>query len=148
MKVYRFMSLLELGKYLNDETLTNNTEHSNGNKTNSKGFCFLSLGQYKPEKALHFLSGAIKFPEVCAVFEVDRKKLIRSYGIYAKPVKAEENTNERIQRALAGTVETIKATEYCTNTYSKANFTLIKIAKPNWFNREKWSWIYSQEELK
>lgn len=147
MKVFRFMSLLELGKYLNEEKLTNNTEHSNGNKTNSKGFCFLSLGQYKPEEALHFLFGAIKFPEVCAIFEVDRKELIKSYGIYAKPVKAEENTNERLQKALNGTIEKIKATEYCATEYSKANFNLIEVAKPNWFNREKWNWICIEEEL-
>lgn len=140
MKVYRFMSLIELGKYLNDETLINNTEHSKGNKSNSKGFCFLSLGKYKPEESFHFLFGSIKMPQVCAIFEVDRKELIKSYGIYAKPVKAEENTNERILRALAGVIETIKVTEYCVEKYSKANFTLIKVARTIWSNREKWDW--------
>ena len=143
MKVFRFMSLIELGLFLNEELLINNTDHSKGNKTNSKGFCFLSLGQYKPEIALHFLIGAIAEPELCAVFEVDRKELIKSYGIYAKVTSLEENTPERLQKAISGTIEKMKVDEFCTQSYSKENFKLLKYAKPDLFEKGNWNWIYT-----
>ena len=31
-------------------------------------------------------------------------------------------------------------TEYCTTSYSKKDFKLIKYAKPVFKNREKWDW--------
>lgn len=141
MKVFRFMSLIELGLYLNENKLENNKDHSKGNKSTSKGFCFLSLGQYKPEIALHFLIGAIDRPDVCAIFEVDRKELKKHYGIYAKVVPLEENTPERTQRAIDGTIEKMKVDEFCTKSYSKQNFKLLKVAKPIFGERDTWKWI-------
>lgn len=141
MKVFRFMSLIELGRYLNEIPLINNKEHSKENKSTSKGFCFLSLGQYKPEIALHFLIGAIDKPDLCAIFEVDRKELTKCYGIYAKVVPLEENTPKRTQRAIDGTIEKIKVDEFCTSSYSKENFKLLKVAKTNLYERDKWEWI-------
>ena len=57
MEVFRFMSKLEFAKFMNGELLKNTTDHSNGSKTNSKGFCFLNLKEQKPEEAIHFLTG-------------------------------------------------------------------------------------------
>lgn len=57
MEVFRFMSKLEFAKFMNGEVLKNTTDHSNGSKTNSKGFCFLNLKEQKPEEAIHFLTG-------------------------------------------------------------------------------------------
>lgn len=87
MKVFRFMSKVEFEKYRNSFTLKNNKKHEG--RTNSIGFCFLNLEEYKPEEAMHFLSGIATF-DVCAVFETN-ENLNRTYGIYAKPIKSTGN---------------------------------------------------------
>lgn len=81
MQIFRFMSYNEFLFYSSGRKLINNTQHKGS--TNSVGFCFLSLGQYKPEEAFHFLTGIVSC-DICAVFEVDRSKIIKSWGKYSK----------------------------------------------------------------
>lgn len=88
MQIFRFMSVKEFALYLSGRKLINNTKHKR--PTNSVGFCFLSLGQYKPEQAFHFLTGIVSC-DVCVVFEVDRSKIIKSWGKYSKRNKSNRN---------------------------------------------------------
>jgi hypothetical protein len=136
------MSRNEFEKFMKGEQLWNPNTHEN-QKTNSKGFCFLNLDEYKPEEALHFLTGIVNF-EVCAIFEVEEKILNKTWGIYAKPL--EKNYNEEspiasIFKILYGYTDSFRANEYCISSYSKRKFNLIKYAIPNWNNREKWEWF-------
>lgn len=85
MQIFRFMSVKEFALYLSGRKLINNKKHTDA--TNSEGFCFLSLGQYKPEEAFHFLFGIVSC-NICAVFEVDRVKIIKSWGKYGKRNKS------------------------------------------------------------
>lgn len=81
MQIFRFMSVQEYLLYLNGDELINNTKHKK--ISNSEGFCFFSLGQYKPEIAFHFLFGIVSY-DICAVFEVDRTNIRKSWGKYSK----------------------------------------------------------------
>ena len=89
MKVFRFMSYDEFKKYKEGQVLENNTKHLG--KTNSVGFCFLDADEIDVKQALHFLSGIASF-DICAVFET-KKKLNKTYGEYAKPIKDYDKQN-------------------------------------------------------
>ena len=108
MKVFRFMSKVEFEKYRNSFTLKNNKKHEG--RTNSIGFCFLNLEEYKPEEAMHFLSGIATF-DVCAVFETN------------------ENLNGKL---LCGFNDRFKANEYCITEYDKNKMRLIKYSEDIW----------------
>lgn len=84
MQVFRFMSNYEFEQYRSGKTLINKKDHHQETKrrTNSIGFCFLDINDYKPEKALHFLSGIVNF-DICAVFETD-KILNKTWGDLCK----------------------------------------------------------------
>lgn len=125
MKVYRFMSGKEFKKYLEGEILTNDTHHRA--KTNSVGFCFCPMKE-KPEKAVHHLSGIVTL-DYCVVFDVDKKLLNESWGIYAKDYKT-------LEEILNNYGESVKLKEYCTTTYSNKDFKMIKYAKLDYFNRK------------
>lgn len=114
MRVLRFMSKKEFKKYQKGCSPFNNKVHEN--LTDSIGFCFLDADEYKPEDAYKFLIGPI-FPEVCCVFEVDKDKLKKGYGIYHVPktIPAKQ----------------FKATEYSTTKYNKNDFKLIKYTECN-----------------
>lgn len=137
--VFRFMSKKEFNDYKNGEILKNDTIHKG--RTNSIGFCFLNIDDYTPEKALHFLSGIVSF-DVCAIFKTT-KKLRNTYGVYAKPIKATENTLEDLMNIFNGFNETFTATEYCTTEYSDKNFKLIKYSENIWKQ-----WKTREEQLK
>lgn len=143
MQVFRFMSKEEFEKFNNGETLQNSTVHRA--KTNSTGFCFFDLKDYKPHEAMHFLSGLVSF-EVCAVFEVDKSKLNQSWGVYhdlKEPVIV-GNLFIDILRALYSR-ECFTATEYCTTEYSNKDFKLIKYSENIW---EQYDKLEDQKELK
>jgi hypothetical protein len=116
MKVFRFMSYEELRKYKNGENLYNNTKHQA--KTNSRGFCFFNIDDFKPEYAWIFIKGAIS-ADVCAVFEVDESLLRKTYGIYNDP-------NKTLEEILNWVIKPMKVDEYCTAKYNNKNFKLIK----------------------
>lgn len=134
MKVFRFMSNEEFEKYNAGKTLTNKTKHYRNTNTNSKGFCFLDLEEYAPEYAIHFLSGLVS-TDICAIFEVDEKELIKSWGKYAKPI-------QNIKELFANWFEGFIANEYCATKYSKEKFKLIKHTKPVLFDFDykNWDW--------
>ena len=147
MKIFRFMSEKEFEKYKNGEELINNTDHHEmGQKTNSVGFCFLNAKEFQPEYAAHFLSGIVGTGTIlqkasglentiCAVFETDGKNLKRTYGRYARP--------RSVKEIRAGVeAEAFFANEYCTTSYSKEKFKLLKYAKPIWFDWDykHWDW--------
>ena len=112
MKVFRFMSYEELRKYKNGENLYNNTKHQA--KTNSRGFCFFNIDDFKPEYAWIFIKGAIS-ADVCAVFEVDESLLRKTYGIYNDP-------NKTLEEILNWVIKPMKVDEYCTAKYNNKNF--------------------------
>ena len=138
MKVFRFMSKEEFEKYMNGDILINTVEHIA--KTNSRGFCFLSLKDFEPEEAMHFLSGIVTF-DVCAVFETD-VKLNKSYGVYAKPIKETGNImNDLIN--LFSNFTTFKTNEYCTTSYDKRKMKLIRYTENIWKQ-----WNPAEKQLK
>lgn len=131
MRVFRFMSNEEFEKYINGETLINNTNHKNNKfRTSSDGFCFFNEEAIDIKEAIHFLSGIVNF-DVCAVFETDISTLHKGYGIYAKPLKSTGNFAIDLYNVLTNR-ETIKRTEYSTKQYNKKTFKLIKFSKNVW----------------
>lgn len=146
MKVFRFMSYEEFKKYKEGQVLENNTKHIG--KTNSVGFCFLDADEIDIKQALHFLSGIASF-DICAVFETN-KKLNKTYGEYAKPIKDYDKQNllkfyyDLIMLSQDIPENRIKINEYCTKKYSKADFKLIKYSKNIW---SQWNIIDHQKEL-
>lgn len=123
MKVFRFMSKIELFKFYKGEELYNNTKHEA--MTDSIGFCFFSLSDFCPEFAWKFLKGAI-IPDICAVFEVDEKQLKKGYGIYSDP-------NKTLYELMHFIPKMIKVPEYSTTHYNNKIFKLIKYT-PNKLN--------------
>lgn len=150
MRLFRFMSIDEFNKYVNGKKLINNTNHhkENNQKTNSIGFCFLNLDEYKPEEALHFLTGIVNF-SICAVFETNNENVRRTKGRYNILAKASRPTNvyanyfELLNSEYNGFI----ANEYCTTKYSKDNFKLIKYTIPDWFNQHEWKWIKESDKI-
>lgn len=136
MKLFRFMSRAEFDKYLNGDTMVNKTNHhiKHNRKTTSIGFCFFDLNEYKPEKALHFLTGIVD-TDVCVVFDVNKKYVDMTHGRYANP-----EVDISLFDALMGIIPSFEAKEYCTTEYSNKNFKLIKYAIPEWRNKEQWEW--------
>lgn len=139
MKLFRFMSMQELIKYKNGETLINNINHNkdSGLKSSSIGFCFLNYAQYKPEEAYHFIlccNGKLFQYDVCAIFETDRNNVRLTRARYAEPI----NPNKYYRRLER---KSFIAKEYCTTEYSKEKFKLLEYAKPVWTNYDKWNWI-------
>ncbi len=141
VKVFRFMSKEEFEKYRNGEILINTAKHIA--KTNSKGFCFLSLKDFTPEEAIHFLSGIVNF-EVCAVFETD-EILTKSYGIYAKPIKDTGNTLKDLMNLFYGFNNGFTASEYCATEYDNKEMKLLKYSENIW---EQWRKLEEQGSLK
>ncbi len=131
MKIFRFMSKKEFEKYKSGEILENKTIHQG--RTNSIGFCFFNIDDFRPERAMHFLSGIVAF-DICAVFET-KKKLNKTYGVYAKPIKSTGNPFEDLLNVFAGYMDSFTANEYCTTQYSNKDFKLLKYSKNIW---EQW----------
>lgn len=119
MKVFRFMSVEELKKILNNEELINNTEHKAF--TNSVGFCFMKYDE-TPEQAYEYLSGIVS-KDLCVVFET-KKRLKKTYGIYADP--------------YGHFFDTVTKDEYCINKYNLREFQIVKIAKTKVAGKWKW----------
>lgn len=130
MKLFRFMSFNEFRKYHNNEILINVTDHNKekNKKTNSIGFCFFNYAHYEPEEIFHSVTGIVD-GSICCIFETNRENVIKTWGRYARTVD-----KERMLR------ESFITEEYCTTTYSKSNFKLLKYAIPDWFNWNKWNW--------
>lgn len=152
MVVFRFMKADDLLAFNSGVKLKNETDHSLSAKTNSKGFCFLSLDDFKPEDAFHFLSGIVDM-EVCAVFET-KKKLNKTYGFYADSSRDKELRENGVsildwldlfeQLADPTKRKTVKINEYCSTELSNKDFKLLKYAKPN-FMEDDWEWIDFEE---
>ena len=117
MKLFRFMSQAELGKYIAGEKLVNTTDHRK-KFSRSKGFCFFEymdldddgVDGISLEYAYEFMTGVATM-DVVAVFETDQE-LTKSYGRYADP--------------YGSFFDTIWMDEYCIEEYSKETFRLIK----------------------
>lgn len=143
MKIFRFMSKEEFEKYQSGQELKNDKIHPG--KTNSKGFCFLNLEEYKPEQALHFLSGIVSF-DICAIFETNIK-LNKTYGIYAKPVKPSGDIMQDLLNLYSNFDNSFRANEYCTTEYNNKVFNLIKYSKEIWKQWVPWVPYEVQNEL-
>lgn len=139
--MFRFMSKEEFEKFNKGEILQNNKKHTS--KTNSVGFCFLDLEDYKPYKAMHFLSGIVSF-DVCALFEVDKNKLKQTWGVYAEPIRFTENLLIDLLSFCDNFDKRFTATEYCTAKYNNKDFKLIKYIENLWKQYDK---LEEQKEL-
>ena len=136
----------------NGQALVNVTsfKKEKNKKTSSVGFCFLNIDDYTPEYAMHFLSGIVNF-DICAIFDVDVKKLKKSEGGYAKPIKETGNYIEDLLNFLQRYEDNFIATEYCTNTYNNKDFKLIKYSENVWKQRKPYGkqteleWNYEQK---
>lgn len=134
MQVFRFMSKVELLKYLHGEELHNDTRHQA--KTDSIGFCFFGMDDITPEYAWKFLRGVV-FPDICVVFEVDEKEIKKGYGIYSDPEKT-------LYELMNFIPKMIKVPEYSTTQYNNQIFKLIKYTKSqlNIFEKpDKFEWM-------
>ena len=127
MKLFRFMSDEEYNKLTNNEVLFNNTKHTA--RTNSIGFCFMDYEQYKPEDAVHFLSGIVSLDK-CVIFETN-KELNKTYGEYAKPIEFTGNNGIDMINLFRRWEDTFTADEYCTTEYSLKDFKILKIGTIN-----------------
>lgn len=109
-RYYRFMSHKEFVAYLCDETLENHKVFSEAN-TASFGFCFMACdSRAEAEDNYDFLSGIVS-KDVLVEFEVeDPSVLTESWGIYADP--------------CGGWFDTVRKTEWCTESYSRKTFRL------------------------
>lgn len=141
MEVFRFMSKNELNNLIKGNKLENTTIHLG--KTNSIGFCFLDLNEYKPEEAIHFLSGIVN-AEVCVKLRM-KKKLNQTNGTYAKHKPLDEwlikNRNKSFLEVLLDikNTDTFVANEYCTTDYSLDCVEIISYAIPMW-GKNEWNW--------
>lgn len=138
MKVFRFMSKEEFKKYKNGKLLINTTKHKA--KTNSIGFCFFNLEDFEPEFAWKFMKGVV-FPDVCAVFEVDKKMLNESYGIYSDP-------NKSVFELMNFIPKMIKVTEYCCTKYNNKDFKLIRYTKEINIFMQDFEWERCNNDIK
>lgn len=110
MRLFRFMCEKEFEKLIDGETLVNNKNHK-GN-TGSKGFCFMEYEMDRDiQYSYEYLSGIVD-DDVVVVFETDNKNVNDSWGIYADP--------------YGSFFATIIETEYCTTTYNKDTFKILK----------------------
>lgn len=139
MKIFRFMSKNEFEKYRSGQLLINKTIHQG--KTNSIGFCFFNIDDYRPERAMHFLSGVVTL-DVCAVFETN-KRLNKTMGTYAKLPPSTGNAVIDYIRVMYGMVDKFDAAEYCTTTYNNKEFKLLKYSEDIWKQ-----WRPGEEESK
>ena len=154
MEIFRFMSKSEFKAYMSGKTLKNNKDHSNYSKSNSKGFCFMSLDDHKPEEAYHFLSGLVS-PDYCVKFRTNAK-LKKTWGVYADHRKDGEKFKngvtikdfldlfDMILGFKSNDNATIKQDEYCISEYSKDNFELIEYTVPEW-GEDNWNWRNKDE---
>ena len=114
-------------KLINNEVLFNNTKHTA--RTNSIGFCFMDYEQYKPEDAVHFLSGIVSLDK-CVVFETD-KELDKRWGIYGTPIKFTGNNGIDMINLYRRWENTFTADEYCIEEYSLKDFKILKVGTIN-----------------
>lgn len=141
MIVFRFMSNNEFQKFRCSNKLKNSKTHKA--RTDSVGFCFFDIEDFKPEEAFHFLSGNVS-SDICAVFETD-EKLNKTYGVYAKPLKPDGDIISDLINLFNGWRDEFTATEYCCTEYSNKTFKLIKYTKNIW---EQWDRFEEQQEFK
>ena len=139
MIIFRFMSKNEFEKYRSGEILKNEKIHQG--KTNSIGFCFFNIEDFKPERAMHFLSGVVTL-DICAVFETS-KKLNKTMGTYAKLPPSSGSAIIDYIRIMNGIIERFDATEYCTTMYNNKDFKLLKYSDDIWKQ-----WIPGEKESK
>lgn len=117
MKVYRFMSQVELDRYQEGGTLENRTDwkRQGHRRSTSVGFCF--FGDDVPiESRLHYVSGIVTF-EAVAEFEADNGKLVQSVGFYRDLAKDD---------GVSWPLPVMAVTEYCARRYSRETFRLIR----------------------
>lgn len=105
------MSLEEFNLLKSGKMLENHTDHSVGHRTTSRGFCFFDEDDCSPEYAFEFLRGIVS-DEVCVRFEVDKKLLTESWGIYADPF-------------CENWFDTITMTEWCCESYNNKDFRIL-----------------------
>lgn len=87
MRYVRFMGFKELEKYLNGETLVNNTVWRERAKcTDSVGFCFFD-DSVAPEERIEYLTGVVDMDCVLVCERADGKQLRKSCGRYRDPSK-------------------------------------------------------------
>ena len=90
---------------------------------------------------MHFLSGIVAF-DICAVFET-KKKLNKTYGMYAKPIKSTGNFAIDLLNMSLHYMDNFTANEYCTTEYSSEDFKLLKYSENIWQQ-----WKPEEEESK
>lgn len=111
----RFMSEVELEKYLKGEDLVNNAVH-NGRIKGSFGFCFFDAMKVDPITAHHLLNGVATMEymvEFLVDDEIANQTLTRSKGAYHLPETPHDE---------AHAVE-----EYCTKSYNRKDFMPYQI---------------------
>lgn len=114
--IFRFMSVDEIKKYLNNEILENHRDHSLLYDTISKGFSFFKLDDWRyPNVAYHTCESAN--PDICAIF------------------KTKSKLNETWWKCSNGTEPA-----YCTEKYSKDNFKLLAICDLQNNKDDNWDW--------
>ena len=125
MILYRFMSQSEYDKYCSGKVLSTRKNHSRRHRTGSRGFCFLSKGEwdsFTAEEASWFLRGIVSGAVLC-YFECKNPEeagVRASWGTYSVPYEMNPD---------AGWGDTMKVREYCTTSYSRDTLRLLKTVR-------------------
>lgn len=136
MMVLRFMGTSEFQKYLDGEIIRSDTDWNKKHfRTNSVGVCFFPAGIENPEDRLKYISGIID-TSICAVFRTN-KKMAKTFGVYRDP----DHDDCRLFAPIAKK----SVQEWCTPSYSKDDFTLIRYGIPDiWNHTIKWHSVKSE----
>lgn len=119
MRYVRFMSVNELEKFKQGDTLKNNTDWKKQKNSGSVGFCFFG-DDVRPEVRIEYLTGVVCMDRV-AVFEpIEGEPMRVSLGLYRDPGKDSLFTYPPAMMLV---------TEYSIKEYSNKTMRLVKVGK-------------------
>lgn len=119
MKIYRYMSSVEIAKFFHRETLKNTTDHSKtrGTASTAKGFCFGIGGMKQAKKDFRRLKGIV-CPDALLVFTPKNiDKFTQCKGRYIDYDKIDAEGISIIDYPI-GKEPRKYFDEYCTESYS------------------------------
>lgn len=130
MKLYRYMSLNELGELFHGNTLKNTTDHGKlrGSASTARGFCFGIGDEQQAKKDLRRLRGLVN-TEILLVFTPkDIKKFTPCKGRYTDYGKIDVE-GKTVADYPIGEIPTRFFDEYCVESYSHDDIEQIEMVE-------------------
>ena len=127
MRYVRFMSVNELEKFKQGETLENHADWRKLAKTSSSvGFCFFG-DEVPPEQRIEYLNGVVNLDRVAVFERIGSEPLRHSMGRYRDPER------DTVYLHLFGSLLTpppmMDVAEYCAESYSSKDMKLVRTGK-------------------